>query len=172
MPWTVNHPYPPKFDPVWCNFRLIPNLYKTPSGTSRLEELSRILQKKSHKSNLASRRLLITLTSLWLPCHQGGAQINVPADALARPQSSVCLHAQASWVKGLTGPHQANDRSRFKPNIWRVKLPLGSSGLLRPLGSRMQVAELCRVVLLGPRDLHAAGFVPRDVRPPIIIEVS
>ena len=38
--------HPPKFDPEWCMFRLIRNLYIIPPDTSQLEELSRILQQK------------------------------------------------------------------------------------------------------------------------------
>ena len=40
----------PKFDSEWCKFRFIRNLYIIPSDTSRLEELSRILQQKSRVS--------------------------------------------------------------------------------------------------------------------------
>ena len=39
-------PHPPRFDPEWCKFRFIRNLYIIPPDTSRLEELSRILQQK------------------------------------------------------------------------------------------------------------------------------
>ena len=46
FPTTINDPHPPKFDPEWCKFRFIRNLYIIPPDTSRLEELSRILQQQ------------------------------------------------------------------------------------------------------------------------------
>ena len=61
------------------------------------------------------------------------------------------------------------DQPQLKHNVWQVKLPLGSSCLLRASGS---LQSLVRDILLGLRDLHAAGFVHRDIRLPNIIEVS
>ncbi|KAK9824727.1 hypothetical protein WJX74_001581 [Apatococcus lobatus] len=60
------------------------------------------------------------------------------------------------------------DQPQLKHNVWRVKLPLGLLCLLRALGS---LQSFVRDILLGLRDLHAAGFVHRNIRLPNIIEV-
>ena len=78
---------------------------------------------------------------LWSSCHQGGVGINVHADALARPQCSVHLPGQASWVQNLTGSDQANGPATAQAQCLAGE---AASWLIVPAASPRIPAELCQ----------------------------